>query len=306
MYRFLDALGYNIAIIFNKIIRLNIMQVTDWLRQQVTNALHEDIGSGDLSAKLIAKKQHASATVVCREAAIVCGQTWFNEVFAQLDEQVEIEWLVAEGDKVEANTLLCKLHGRARSLLTGERTALNFLQSLMGTATAAHRYASELAAHGKTKLLDTRKTLPGMRLAQKYAVRVGGGVNHRVGLYDAVLIKENHIMAAGSLRQAVLKAKEKFPNTFIEAEVESLAELSLALDLPLDRIMLDNFSLHDIHQAVALAQGKIPLEVSGNVTFDQLAALAETGVDYISTGAITKHLYAIDLSMRFEMDSTHA
>jgi nicotinate-nucleotide pyrophosphorylase (carboxylating) len=282
------------------------MQVTDWLRQQVTNALDEDIGSGDLSAKLITKKQQASATVICREPAVMCGQTWFNEVFAQLDDQVSIEWLVQEGNKVAANTLLCRLNGRARSLLTGERTALNFLQSLMGTATAANRYAEELSANGKTKLLDTRKTLPGMRLAQKYAVRVGGGVNHRFGLYDAILIKENHIMAAGSLANAVRKAKEKFPDTFVEVEVESLAELASALNLPLDRIMLDNFSLQDIHQAVVMTNGKIPLEVSGNVTFDNLATLAQAGVDYISTGAITKHLYAIDLSMRFEWDTTHA
>lgn len=282
------------------------MQVTDWLRQQVANALNEDIGSGDLSAKLIAKKQQSSASVICREPAIMCGQTWFNEVFAQLDKQVNVKWLVEEGEQIKANTQLCHLYGPARSLLTGERTALNFLQSLMGTATAANRYATELAAHGKTKLLDTRKTLPGMRLAQKYAVRVGGGVNHRVGLYDAVLIKENHIMAAGSLANAVHKAKEKYPNTFVEAEVESLAELSAALELPLDRIMLDNFSLTEIHQAVAINNGKIPLEVSGNVTFDQLASLAETGVDFISTGAITKHLYAIDLSMRFEWENAHA
>lgn len=282
------------------------MQNSEWLSQQVANALNEDIGSGDISAKLIAKKQSACATVICREPAIMCGQAWFNEVFAQLDQQVSIEWLVQEGDKLSANTLLCRLQGRARSLLTGERTALNFLQTLMGTATAANRYAEELAAHGKTKLLDTRKTLPGLRLAQKYAVRIGGGVNHRVGLYDAVLIKENHIMAAGSLAKAVAKAKEKFPNTFIEAEVESLAELTVALNLPLDRIMLDNFSLQDIHQAVQLTQGKIPLEVSGNVTFDNLAALAQTGVDFISTGAITKHLYAIDLSMRFELENLHA
>lgn len=282
------------------------MQNSEWLSQQVANALNEDIGSGDISAKLIAKKQSACATVICREPAIMCGQAWFNEVFAQLDQQVSIEWLVQEGDKLSANTLLCRLQGRARSLLTGERTALNFLQTLMGTATAANRYAEELAAHGKTKLLDTRKTLPGLRLAQKYAVRMGGGVNHRVGLYDAVLIKENHIMAAGSLAKAVAKAKEKFPNTFIEAEVESLAELTVALNLPLDRIMLDNFSLQDIHQAVQLTQGKIPLEVSGNVTFDNLAALAQTGVDFISTGAITKHLYAIDLSMRFELENLHA
>ena len=293
-------------IIFDQIIRLKHMQVTDWLRQQVSNALNEDIGSGDLSAKLIAKKQQSRASVICREPAVMCGQTWFNEVFAQLDDQVRIEWLVQEGEPITANTLMCKLHGSARSLLTGERTALNFLQSLMGTATAANRYATELAAHGKTKLLDTRKTLPGMRLAQKYAVRVGGGVNHRVGLYDAILIKENHIMAAGSLTNAVIKAKEKFPSTFIEAEVESLSELATALTLPLDRIMLDNFSLADIHQAVAMNNGKIPLEVSGNVTFDQLASLAETGVDFISTGAITKHLYAIDLSMRFEWENTHA
>lgn len=282
------------------------MQNSEWLSQQVANALNEDIGSGDISAKLIAKKQSACATVICREPALMCGQAWFNEVFAQLDQQVSIEWLVQEGDKLSANTLLCRLQGRARSLLTGERTALNFLQTLMGTATAANRYAEELAAHGKTKLLDTRKTLPGLRLAQKYAVRMGGGVNHRVGLYDAVLIKENHIMAAGSLAKAVAKAKEKFPNTFIEAEVESLAELTVALNLPLDRIMLDNFSLQDIHQAVQLTQGKIPLEVSGNVTFDNLAALAQTGVDFISTGAITKHLYAIDLSMRFELENLHA
>lgn len=282
------------------------MQNSEWLSQQVANALNEDIGSGDISAKLIAKKQSACATVICREPAIMCGQAWFNEVFAQLDQQVSIEWLVQEGDKLSANTLLCRLQGRARSLLTGERTALNFLQTLMGTATAANRYAEELAAHGKTKLLDTRKTLPGLRLAQKDAVRIGGGINHRVGLYDAVLIKENHIMAAGSLAKAVAKAKEKFPNTFIEAEVESLAELTVALNLPLDRIMLDNFSLQDIHQAVQLTQGKIPLEVSGNVTFDNLAALAQTGVDFISTGAITKHLYAIDLSMRFELENLHA
>jgi nicotinate-nucleotide pyrophosphorylase (carboxylating) len=282
------------------------MQVTDWLRQQVSTALNEDIGSGDLSAKLIVAQQTATATVICRENAIMCGQTWFNEVFSQLDDQVRIEWLVQEGEQLTANTILCRLHGRAPSLLTGERTSLNFLQSLMGTATAAHRYATELAAHGSTKLLDTRKTLPGLRLAQKYAVRIGGGVNHRIGLFDAILIKENHIIAAGSLANAVHKAKESFPNTFIEAEVESLAELETALNLPLDRIMLDNFTLADIHQAVSMTQGKIPLEVSGNVTFDRLAAIAETGVDFISTGAITKHLYAIDLSMRFEWETNHA
>lgn len=282
------------------------MQVTDWLRQQVAHALNEDIGSGDLSAQLINEDQQSKATVICREAAVMCGQTWFNEVFAQLDDQVQIEWLVQEGEQLAANSTLCQLHGKARSLLTGERTALNFLQTLMGTASVANRYANELAAHGNTKLLDTRKTLPGMRLAQKYAVRIGGGVNHRVGLYDAILIKENHIMAAGSLEKAVANAKAQFPNTFIEVEVESLDELTRALTLPLDRIMLDNFSLHDMHTAVSMTQGKIPLEVSGNVTFENLAALSQTGVDFISTGAITKHLYAIDLSMRFSLENDHA
>ncbi len=282
------------------------MQVTDWLRQQVAHALNEDIGSGDLSAQLINEDQQSKATVICREAAVMCGQTWFNEVFAQLDDQVQIEWLVQEGEQLAANSTLCHLHGKARSLLTGERTALNFLQTLMGTASVANRYASELAAHGNTKLLDTRKTLPGMRLAQKYAVRIGGGVNHRVGLYDAILIKENHIMAAGSLEKAVANAKAQFPNSFIEVEVESLGELARALTLPLDRIMLDNFSLQDMHTAVSMTQGKIPLEVSGNVTFENLAALSQTGVDFISTGAITKHLYAIDLSMRFSLENDHA
>lgn len=282
------------------------MQITDWLRQQVAHALNEDIGSGDLSAQLISEDQQSKATVICREAAVMCGQTWFNEVFAQLDDKVQIEWLVQEGEQLAANSTLCQLHGKARSLLTGERTALNFLQTLMGTASVANRYASELAAHGNTKLLDTRKTLPGMRLAQKYAVRIGGGVNHRVGLYDAILIKENHIMAAGSLEKAVANAKAQFPNTFIEVEVESLDELARALTLPLDRIMLDNFSLQDMHTAVSMTQGKIPLEVSGNVTFENLAALSQTGVDFISTGAITKHLYAIDLSMRFSLENDHA
>lgn len=282
------------------------MQVTDWLRQQVAAALKEDIETGDLSANLIANEQRSMAQVVCREPAIMCGQPWFNEVFKQLDPEVVIQWHIEEGRFIEANTLICKLEGRAQSLLTGERTALNFLQTLMGTATVTHQYSQTLAAHGHTKLLDTRKTLPGLRLAQKYAVRMGGGVNHRIGLYDAILIKENHIMAAGSLAQAVHQAKERYPDTFIEAEVESLTELEHALTLPLDRIMLDNFSLNDIHRAVTMTNGKIPLEASGNVCFDNLAPLAQTGVDFISTGAITKHLYAIDLSMRFEMESPNA
>lgn len=282
------------------------MQTVTRIQEEVRLALHEDIGQGDLSASLIPNNQYASASIICRDSAIMCGQAWLNEVFNQLDSEVSVDWKVQEGDQTTPNTLLCMLHGKAQSLLTGERTALNFLQTLMGTATAVNRYVNELALHGKTKLLDTRKTLPGLRLAQKYAVRIGGGVNHRIGLFDAILIKENHIMAAGSLENAVTRAKNQYPDTFIEVEVENIAELTTALALPVDRIMLDNFALADIYQAVNLAQGKIPLEVSGNVTFEQLAQLSETGVDFISTGAITKHLYAIDLSMRFTLDKNNA
>lgn len=275
------------------------MHNLSWLKQQVAQALDEDIGNGDLSAQLIPSQQQATATIICRETAIMCGQAWLNEVFVQLDAQIQVEWLVTEGQQLLPDTAICRLTGNARTLLTGERTALNFLQTLMGTATQAYYYTQELSRYGRTKLLDTRKTLPGLRLAQKYAVKTGGGVNHRIGLYDAILIKENHIMAAGSLENAIQTAKKSHPDIFIEVEVETLAELQRALQQPVDRIMLDNFSLADIEQAVALTAGKIPLEVSGNVAFDNLAALGKTNVDFISTGAITKHLTAIDLSMRF-------
>ncbi len=281
------------------------MQNSAWLIHEVRLALNEDIGSGDLSAGFIPATQQATARIICREAAVMCGQDWLNEVFKQLDDSMRIEWHCHEGDQLDANRLMCTLTGNARSLLTGERTALNFLQTLMGTATVTRNYANTLAAHGTTKLLDTRKTLPGLRLAQKYAVRIGGGVNHRIGLFDAILIKENHIMAAGSLEAAVSAAKNQHPSTFIEVEVETLSELKTALGLPVDRIMLDNFSLADIQQAVSITNGKVALEVSGNVCFDNLAQLGQTGVDFISTGAITKHLHAIDLSMRFDMD-THS
>lgn len=277
-----------------------------WLSEEVRNALKEDIGSGDLSASLIPANQQAEAKIICREDAVMCGQAWLNEVFHQLDPLVTIQWQCKEGEIIRTDQTICLLQGTARSLLSGERTALNFLQTLMGTATLTRSYVRELNTHGITKLLDTRKTLPGLRLAQKYAVKVGGGVNHRIGLYDAILIKENHIMAAGSLTAAVQQAKQQYPNTFIEVEVETLAELTTALSLPVDRIMLDNFTIGDIKKAVQLTQGKVPLEVSGNVSFENLAALGQTGVDYISTGAITKHLKAIDLSMRFTMEKPHA
>lgn len=279
------------------------MQYSAWLINEVQLALNEDIASGDLSASLIPAESHAQATIVCRESAVMCGQAWLNAAFQQLDPSIHIDWHCNEGDDLDADSIICKLSGNARSLLTGERTALNFLQTLMGTATVTRRYVRELNAHGMTKLLDTRKTLPGLRLAQKYAVRVGGGVNHRIGLFDAILIKENHIMAAGSIEAAVAVAKTLHPNTFIEVEVETIAELHIALNLPVDRIMLDNFSLADIRLAVTLTKGKIPLEASGNVSFENLYHLGQTGVDFISTGAITKHLHAIDLSMRFNMDN---
>jgi nicotinate-nucleotide pyrophosphorylase (carboxylating) len=282
------------------------MQHSAWLINEVRLALNEDIGSGDLSASLIPAEQTATASIICRERAVMCGQAWLSEVFAQIDAGIIVDWHCNEGDDLDTDSLICQLSGNARSLLTGERTALNFLQTLMGTATVTRRYVRELDAHGMTKLLDTRKTLPGLRLAQKYAVRIGGGVNHRIGLFDAILIKENHIMAAGSIEAAVSAAKAQHPNTFIEVEVETLAELHVALALPIDRIMLDNFSLDDIRHAVAFTHGKIPLEASGNVSFENLFHLGQTGVDFISTGAITKHLHAIDLSMRFNMDKHRA
>jgi nicotinate-nucleotide pyrophosphorylase (carboxylating) len=222
------------------------MQHSAWLINEVRLALNEDIGSGDLSASLIPAEQTATASIICREKTVMCGQAWLSEVFAQIDADIIVDWHCNEGDDLDADSLICQLSGNARSLLTGERTALNFLQTLMGTATVTRRYVRELDAHGMTKLLDTRKTLPGLRLAQKYAVRTGGGVNHRIGLFDAILIKENHIMAAGSIEAAVSAAKAQHPNTFIEVEVETLAELQVALALPIDRIMLDNFSLDDI------------------------------------------------------------
>jgi nicotinate-nucleotide pyrophosphorylase (carboxylating) len=276
------------------------MQNSAWFINEIRLALNEDVGSGDLSAGLIPENKTAQASIICRDNAVMCGQAWLNEVFHLLDNTIKVEWHCNEGDEISSNSLICKLTGNARNLLTGERTALNFLQTLMGTATVTRRYIQELKTHGMTKLLDTRKTLPGLRLAQKYAVRVGGGVNHRIGLFDAILIKENHIMAAGSLEEAVHTAKAQHPNVFIEVEVETLSELRTALTLPVNRIMLDNFSLADVRQAVLITKGKIPLEASGNVNFENLFQLGQTGVDFISTGAITKHLHAIDLSMRFE------
>ncbi|AHF01329.1 nicotinate-nucleotide pyrophosphorylase [Thiomicrospira aerophila AL3] len=264
----------------------------------VRNALHEDMGSGDLTADLIAADTQLNAHIVCREPAILCGQAWFNEVFHQLDPSIQIAWLAQDGDQIETDQVLCRLQGPARALLSGERTALNFLQTLSATASITARYVTAMG-QTTTQLLDTRKTLPGLRLAQKYAVVCGGGSNHRQGLYDAILIKENHIHACGGITPAVTRAKAQHPDTLVEVETENLTEVAEALQAGADIIMLDNFNREDTLQAVALNQGQAKLEISGNVELEQLAELAQLGVDYISTGAITKHLRAIDLSMRF-------
>lgn len=269
---------------------------------EVKNALEEDLGGTvsvelDVTAMLIAADTNAQARVITRDAGVFCGRAWVDEVFHQLNPRVVVTWHVADGDAVQPDQLLFELTGNARALLTGERTALNFVQSLSGTASATAAAVAHLAG-SNTKLLDTRKTIPGMRLGQKYAVRCGGGQNHRIGLYDAYLIKENHIMACGGITAAVQQARTLQPSRWVEVEVESLAELQQAVDAGSDIIMLDNFSDDDIRTAVELAKGKAKLEVSGNVTADQLAHYASMNVDFISSGALTKHLHAMDLSMR--------
>lgn len=265
----------------------------------VALALAEDVGGGDLTAALIPEAAQAEAAVVSREHAVLCGTAWFDAVFHQLDPRIHIEWRATDGDRVEPDQLLCTLRGPARAMLTGERTALNFLQALSGTATLARRYADLVAGTGAT-ILDTRKTLPGLRLAQKYAVRCGGCQNHRIGLFDAVLIKENHIMAAGSITNAIATARRLHPGVTVEVEVENLAELEEALAARPDIVMLDNFDLATLAEAVNITNRQVKLEASGNVNFDTVRAIAETGVDYISIGGLTKDVRAVDLSMRFK------
>ena len=270
------------------------------VERDVRRALEEDVGSGDVTADLLPAATHARARVVTREAAVLCGTAWFDECFRQLDAATRIEWHAKDGDRVIAGAVLCHLSGAARALVTGERTALNFLQTLSGTASATAAYVD--AARGtRTTVLDTRKTLPGLRAAQKYAVRVGGGKNHRIGLFDAVLIKENHIAAAGSIAAAIQRARALHPDLLVETEVENFAELREALAAGADRIMLDEFELHELAQAVAEVGGRVPLEVSGSVALERVRAIAETGVDYVSIGALTKHVRAVDLSMRIEL-----
>lgn len=271
-------------------------QQLEHITDTVRIALNEDVGDGDKTAALLPPGS-AEARVIAREAGILCGIAWFNEVFRQLDEDVAITWNFSEGEGFTNDSVLCALTGESGTLLTGERTALNFLQTLCATATETAKYV-EAIAHTSCKLLDTRKTIPGLRIAQKHAVICGGGVNHRIGLFDAILIKENHIAASGSIRKAIHKARETSPGLFVEVEVENLNEFEQALDASPDRILLDNFTLEDLRTACTLNSGCNQLEASGNITLDNIARVAETGVDYISTGSITKNIRAIDLSLR--------
>lgn len=274
------------------------------IQSHVALALAEDIGNGDVTAALIPAQNYSSASLISREAAVLCGQQWFDEVFKQLGiqdkSQLRIDWSYDDGDTIRVDQVVCRLEGSARTLLTGERTAMNFLQTLSGTATATASYA-RLLEDSAIKLLDTRKTIPGFRAAQKYAVRCGGGFNHRHGLFDGILIKENHILAAGSITLAINTARENAPHTLkIEVEVETLDELREALQADADILLLDNMSHAMLEQAVNINNHQAKLEVSGNITAETISDYAQSGIDYISTGAITKHLKAVDFSLRFE------
>jgi nicotinate-nucleotide pyrophosphorylase (carboxylating) len=264
---------------------------------QVRDALAEDVGDGDLTARLLPLDAVAQAEVITRDDAVLCGTAWFDQVFCQLDSSVEIDWHARDGERVLPGQLLCSLRGNLRQLLTGERTALNYLQLLSGTATRARRYADAVAGL-PVRILDTRKTLPGLRRQQKYAVVCGGCDNHRMGLFDAILIKENHISAAGSIRAAIESARRLAAGKPVEIEVESLDELSEALAAGVERVLLDNFGLPELRRAVELTAGRSRLEASGGITRDRLRVIAETGIDDISVGGLTKHVEAVDLSMR--------
>ncbi len=269
----------------------------------VARALAEDIGAGDLTANLVPADRDATATVITREPMVLCGQAWFDEVFRQLDPRITVAWRHSDGDRVAAGDTLCDLEGPARPLLTGERTALNFLQTLSGTATRAAEWAAAVAGT-KTRVLDTRKTLPGLRTAQKYAVKCGGCDNHRLGLFDGILIKENHLLAAGGIAAAVAAARATSTGVPVEVEVESLTELDEAIAAGADIAMLDNFTDADTAEAVRRTAGRLKLEVSGNVPLARLPGLAALGVDFVSVGALTKNVSAIDLSMRFRYKQT--
>jgi nicotinate-nucleotide pyrophosphorylase (carboxylating) len=267
------------------------------LARDVQAALSEDLGGGDLTASLIPEAAVLATAVVCREAAVLAGRPWFDETFRQLDEGVTIAWQAADGDLLSAGQEICRLQGPARAILSGERTALNFLQTLSATATLARRYVEAVQGTG-VQILDTRKTLPGLRTAQKYAVRCGGASNHRGGLYDAILVKENHIAAAGSISAAVGAARERYPGVLLEVEVETTAQLGEAVAAGADRALLDNFSLPRLRAAVQAWSGRIALEASGGVRLETVREIAETGVEFISSGELTKHIRAVDFSLR--------
>ncbi len=269
------------------------------INENVFNALKEDIGEGDITAELIPSENFSLATVISREDCVFCGIDWFEETYRQIDPQVLIDWAVEDGDKIEANQILCTLSGSSQSIVSGERTALNFAQTLSATATLSARYAKKLEGTN-TKVLDTRKTIPGLRMAQKYAVSCGGCENHRIGLFDAYLIKENHINACDGIKNAVEKAHFSNPDINIEVEVENLDELQQAIDAGANRVLIDNFDIKTLKTAITICQGKVVSEASGNITLDNIREVAETGVEYISTGALTKDVKAIDLSMRFD------
>ena len=267
--------------------------------ESVKQALQEDVGSGDLTAQLIDENSTTAAAIMAREDAVLCGSVWVNEVFSQLSADIRLNWKAQDGDKIHAEQIICELSGPSRAILTGERAALNFLQTLSATATRTHHYVDAIKGT-RAKILDTRKTIPGLRLAQKYAVKCGGGENHRMGLFDGILIKENHIEACGSLEKAIADALSVKKDILVEMEVESLDQLTRAVNAGVKRILLDNMSLDELRQAVEITNKKAVLEASGGVTLENVRAIAETGVDYISIGDITKNIDAIDLSMRFD------
>lgn len=268
----------------------------------VERAFAEDLGGGDATADLLTVDAIATAALTCREDAVIAGIPWFDACFRKLDPNVAIDWSIRDGDRVAAGGVICRLRGRARALVSAERSALNFLQLLSATATATAAYVAAVAGTG-VRVLDTRKTVPGLRLAQKYAVRCGGGHNHRIGLFDAILVKENHIAAAGGIEPAVAAARRLHPGLLLEIEVETLDELRRAIDAGVDRVMLDNFTPAMMAEAVACAAGRVPLEISGNVDLTTIGAYARTGVDFISVGALTKHVRAVDLSLRLQLSA---
>ena len=274
------------------------MELYQLIINQAANALDEDVGSGDISAGLIGAEARLATELLVREDAVLCGREWFDEVFRQCDDSITTHWHAGDGDRIAANSVVCEVSGPARGLLTAERSALNFLQTLSGTATLTQTFADKIK-HTQCKILDTRKTIPQLRIAQKYAVLCGGGSNHRIGLFDAFLIKENHLAACGGIANAVVRARQMHPQKFLEVEVEDLQQLQQAIDAGVDRVLLDNFSIAAMKQAVELTARRTELEASGNIDQHQLVEVALTGVDFISIGALTKNLRAIDFSLRY-------